>query len=418
MVGTTRNRGLRACLGACLATLACGLLATAPGALAADPGRWVETGFSKVPFEYYQGVTSDPQGNLYFDGFFSGLYRTNPALAETARNPLVIDSGVGVTEGYNHIGDLSWDGAEGGRVLLPLECFLPGVGNFCGTGSFGVADPQTLQWRYYVRLDPTDIPKAMWVEASPDGELLWTSSGRDLLAYSAADVNPANAAPAGPRIRPVRRLVGAVPPTGITGATFYEGRLLLAGQDGGGPFQIWSIDTDTGERRLEIEKPIIGESEGLDVFDGLGGILHWQIGQLTNRGEPTYGRGHTALVHFRLANNPPDCSGVRADPSSLWPPNHRLRPVHLSGATDPDGDPVTIVIDGVSQDEPVDGKGDGHTSPDSVISAAADTVLLRAERRGRGKGRVYAVSFSATDGRGGSCSGTTRVSVAKNRGRT
>ena len=212
----------------------------------------------------------------------------------------------------------------------------------------------------------------------------------------------------------------AVPASGPSGdwSAPYEGRLLLAGQDGGGPFQIWSIDTNTGERRLEIEKPIIGESEGLDVFGGLGGILHWQIGQLTNRGEPTYGRGHTALVHFSLANNPPDCSGVRAEPSVLWPPNHKLRPIRLVGATDPDGDPVTIAIDAVTQDEPVDGAGDGHTAPDSVSLSPADTVLLRGERRGGGKGRVYTVSFSAADGRGGSCSGAARVSVPKSRGRT
>ena len=50
---------------------------------------------------------------------------------------------------------------EGGRVLLPMECFTPGVGNTCGTGAFGVADPATLAFRYYVKLDPADIPKAL-----------------------------------------------------------------------------------------------------------------------------------------------------------------------------------------------------------------------------------------------------------------
>ena len=42
--------------------------------------------------------------------------------------------------------------------MLPLECFTPGVGNTCGTGSFGVADPATLDFRYYVKLDPAEIP--------------------------------------------------------------------------------------------------------------------------------------------------------------------------------------------------------------------------------------------------------------------
>ena len=129
-------------------------------------------------------------------------------------------------EGYNHIGDISWDAREGGRLLLPLECYFPGEpngGNTCQTGSIGVADPQSLQWRYYVKLDPTEIRKAMWNEVSPDGELVWTSSGDDLLAYRSTDVAQANAGPAGAPIHSVRRLVDAVPPSGITGATFVAG---------------------------------------------------------------------------------------------------------------------------------------------------------------------------------------------------
>ena len=56
------------------------------------------------------------------------------------------------------------------------------------------------------------------------------SSSADLLAYRAADVVPANAGPAGAPIRAVSRLAGAVPPSGVTGATFRGGRLFLAGQ--------------------------------------------------------------------------------------------------------------------------------------------------------------------------------------------
>src|SRR5439155_3422820 len=137
------------------------------------------------------------------------------------------------------------------------------------TGSIGVADPKRLQWRYYVKLDPAFIDKAMWAEASPDGKLLWTSSGsgNDLLAYRMSDINAGNAAPAGPMLKPVRRLVGKVPPSGITGAAFFEKRLFLAGQNG--PFQVWSIDTKSGSRRLEIQRGIVGESEGLAVFPAL-----------------------------------------------------------------------------------------------------------------------------------------------------
>jgi hypothetical protein len=396
-----RGTGRRAAWIVAVVALLAGV--TTGPARAEDPGRWVETGLSTIPFEYFQGITSDPQDNLYFDGFFVGLYRTTPALNETARNVSAIPLEVYQREGYNHIGDITWDEREGGRVLLPLECYLPGIGNYCGHGAIGVADPGTVQWRYYVNLDKADIAKAMWAETSPDGDLVWTSAGPDLLAYRSADISEANAAPAGATIRPVRRLAGAVPPSGITGATFYGDRLFLAGQDAG-PFQVWSIDTTTGERRLEIERAISGESEGLDVVPALGGTLHWMIQPLTRRPPATYPTG--VVLHFDPANSPPDCSAVTREPSVLWPPNRKLRRVVLGGATDPDGDPASIAITGVA----------GGASSDWRPAAAPGSVLLRAERPGRGGGRVYRVSFEATDGKGGSCTGTVEVAVPHDRG--
>jgi hypothetical protein len=284
---------------------------------AADPGLWAETGRSTTPLEYYQGVASSPDRNLFFDGIYTGLYRTDSALRETGRNNDVIPASVHLAERYNHIGDIAFDSREGGRVLLPLECYYPGTPepNNCKTGSIGVADPATLQWRYYVKLDPAEIPKAMWAAVSPDGSLLWTSRGDDLLAYSLDDVSPGNAAPAGAPIKAARELKGAVPPVGITGAVFFRGRMFTAGQDGE-LFQVWSIDVATGERRLEIEKQAVGESEGLDVFEALGGVLHWLIQPYNEQGKPpTYGVANGTLLHFVPRGEAPP--GPAAQPSRI-----------------------------------------------------------------------------------------------------
>jgi hypothetical protein len=159
----------------------------------------------------------------------------------------------------------------------------------------------TLQWRYYVKLDPKYNAKAMWAEVSPDGKLIWTSSGNDLLAYRAGQVKPGHAAPAGPLLKPAVTLRNAVPPTGITGATFRDGRLLVAGQDGD-LFQVWSIDLATGSRQLEIERTIVGESEGLDIAAALGGLLHWQIQPYNEQGLPTYPPLNGTLLHFAPAS--------------------------------------------------------------------------------------------------------------------
>jgi hypothetical protein len=281
--------------------IACAVLLLAASETDARRVKWAFAGHSNVPLQYFQGVTSDPQKHLYFDGIFTGLYRTDSRLHQQASNSNVIPQSVTLSEGYNHVGDITWDPAEQGRILLPLECYSLIGGNTCKTGSIGVTDPKTLQWRYYVKLDPQFIDKAMWAETSPDGKLVWTSSGsgKDLLAYRAADINAANAAPAGPLLKPVRRLVGRVPPSGITGATFYQGRLLLAGQNTG-PFEVWSVNVRNGSRRLAIQRYIAGESEGLDTVRALHGVLHWLVTPFRTSGRPpTYGIGHSALLHFR-----------------------------------------------------------------------------------------------------------------------
>jgi hypothetical protein len=273
-------------------------LAGAPAAGAGDPGRWLLTGASSVPNSYWQGLTSDPtEANLYFTGVLEGLWRTSPLLGQTAGVANAIPPAVERAEGYNHIGDPTWNPGGSGRVILPLECYMLGTGsNTCGTGSFGVADPATLGFRYYVKLDPAEIPKAMWAESSPKGSLVWTSSGDDLLAYRSSEASAANAAPRGPALRSARRLAGAVPPTGVTGAVFWHRRLLLAGERNG-TYEVWAVDLGNGERRLELKMSICGESEGLDVTPTLGGQLHWLIGAFDPGCELTFGPS-SALLHF------------------------------------------------------------------------------------------------------------------------
>ncbi|GLH99380.1 hypothetical protein Pa4123_46560 [Phytohabitans aurantiacus] len=102
---------------------------------------------------------------------------------------------------------------------------------------------------------------------------------------------------------------------------------------------------------------------------------------------------------------------MTVSPDSLWPPNHKFVAVTLTGATDPDGDKTTLTITGVTQDEPLDGLGDGDTAPDAaVVAGRTDQVQLRAERSGTGDGRVYRISFTVSDGKD-RCTGTVYVGV-------
>jgi hypothetical protein len=86
--------------------------------------------------------------------------------------------------------------------------------------------------------------------------------------------------------------------------------------------------------------------------------------------------------------------------------------VSVVGVTDPDGDPVALTITGITQDEPLDGAGEGNICPDASGIGSA-TAGLRAERERVGDGRVYHISFTADDGRSGRCTGTVTVCVPR-----
>src|SRR3954452_3083056 len=271
---------------------------------AAAAGDWRLAQADPVPIEYFQGLTHMPGESVLFVGVLEGAYRTDTRLREMARVTSVYPADVSAL-GFNHVGDPTYDPSEGGRLIAPMECYRPGQNpaNTCGMGGFGVIDPVTLAWRYWVRLDPADIPKATWAEVSPDGRLIWTSSGQDLLAYSTADVTAANAATSASSvaIHPVRRLPGAVPPSGVTGGVFRGGRLFLAGAVGG-LLEVRSVDlTGATPERTELTLPgVSAEPEGLDVLDMRGGLLHWLLSPVVPK--PTYGPGHSELLTFLPAS--------------------------------------------------------------------------------------------------------------------
>jgi hypothetical protein len=116
-------------------------------------------------------------------------------------------------------------------------------------------------------------------------------------------------------------------------------------------------------------------------------------------------------------NRSPDCSAVHASTTLLVPPaDGGFGRVEVLGATDPDaGDELSVWVTSVLQDERVTGRGD-RTAPDAMSSPTSGWTYLRRERSRYGDGRVYFLSYYATDHRGGSCSGRLRVGVPKRTG--
>jgi hypothetical protein len=120
------------------------------------------------------------------------------------------------------------------------------------------------------------------------------------------------------------------------------------------------------------------------------------------------------VVRVQNANDPPLASAARPTVDCIWPPNHGLVQVGIVGVSDAN-DNATITIDRVTQDEPTNGLGDGDTAVDAFINRDG-TVLLRAERDGKGDGRVYHIHFTASDLEG-SASGVVTVCVPHQKNR-
>jgi hypothetical protein len=128
-----------------------------------------------------------------------------------------------------------------------------------------------------------------------------------------------------------------------------------------------------------------------------------------------YGGFRSALAP--RSNRPPDCTTVKANASTLSPPDHKYQIVSFSGAVDPDNNPVTLIVIGAAQDEPISGTGPGDVAPDAKRSTVG-AILLRSEAAPSGDGRVYRVTLRGSDGKGGSCTTTVSVGVPLTAGAT
>ena len=110
-------------------------------------------------------------------------------------------------------------------------------------------------------------------------------------------------------------------------------------------------------------------------------------------------------VEFPVLSNP------TANPSTLWPPEHQMIPITVS-YTATDNDSVACALT-VTSSEPIDGLGDGDTSPDWIIGDDHH-LQLRSERSGKGRGRPYTIKVTCADPSGNTVMKTTTVSVPFN----
>jgi len=123
--------------------------------------------------------------------------------------------------------------------------------------------------------------------------------------------------------------------------------------------------------------------------------------------------GNSRIQKFKDATPPVvSCS---ASPSSLWPPDHKLRAVTTTVTVSDGGSgPSGFKLLQVTSSEPDDGLGDGDTADDIQrwqLGTPDTAGLLRAERSALGSGRVYTVTYEGADVAGNRARCSTTVVV-------
>lgn len=105
----------------------------------------------------------------------------------------------------------------------------------------------------------------------------------------------------------------------------------------------------------------------------------------------------------------PAITNVSASPDRLWPVNHKMRDVTID-YTSTDNCTMGSCQLTVTSNEAVNGQGDGKTSSDWMV-VDNHHVKLRAERSGKGDGRIYTIRITCVDQNGNTSSNTTTVIV-------
>jgi hypothetical protein len=106
---------------------------------------------------------------------------------------------------------------------------------------------------------------------------------------------------------------------------------------------------------------------------------------------------------------------VTVDKPVIRPPNHKMMPIKATLQADGTGSGIaSIVLTSITSNESDNGSGDGNTSEDiqdAEFGKQDTSFSLRAERSGKGSGRIYTITYTVIDEAGNSAVATAAVVV-------
>ncbi len=171
-------------------------------------------------------------------------------------------------------------------------------------------------------------------------------------------------------------------------------------------------DTCSGVKDIHFiidgdEKIVAGSASSFTVSaEGIHNVSYYAVDNAGNAET-----SHTLML--KIDKTPPIVS-ISVNPGLLWPPNHKMVTVVPAVSVIDNNDGSVVQLVSVTSNEPDNGLGDGDTAGDIVINADG-TISLRAERSGKGSGRIYTVIYKATDVAGNETTASTAIIVPHNK---
>ena len=130
------------------------------------------------------------------------------------------------------------------------------------------------------------------------------------------------------------------------------------------------------------------------------------------------GKTATDEVIVIVQDTTPPVVDLHVNPTTLWPPNHRMVDV-TAGLDVQECGAFTVTLVSVTSNEPDNGLGDGDTADDvqGADNGSDDRGFqVRAERSGTGSGRIYTVVYRVVDAGGLATDVTKEIRVPHDQG--
>ncbi|MFK7691291.1 right-handed parallel beta-helix repeat-containing protein [Paenibacillus sp. HJGM_3] len=125
-------------------------------------------------------------------------------------------------------------------------------------------------------------------------------------------------------------------------------------------------------------------------------------------------RGSATAVVSNIDKRVPTLN-ITVDKPVLGPPNHQMIPIEVELQADGTGSGIaSLVLTSITSNEPDNGTGDGDTTgdiQDADFGEYDTSFSLRAERSGKGTGRIYTIIYTITDEAGNIGNATAQVTV-------